>query len=51
MLDETEITLSAAIRTFVLFGRERIAGMELVLLARICDRLGVVAGLIELSAM
>ena len=51
MHDETKITFSAAIRTSVLSGQERIAGLELVLLARICDRLGVVAGLIELSAI
>jgi hypothetical protein len=51
MQDETEITFSAAIRASVLSGRERIAGLQLVLLARICDRLGVVAGLIELSAI
>jgi hypothetical protein len=51
MQDEIEITLSAAIRTSVLSGRERIAGLELVHLARIYDRLGVVPGLIELSAI
>ena len=35
----------------VLSWRECIAGLELVLLDRICDRLGVVPGLIELSAI
>ena len=51
MTDETEITLSAAMWVCVLLGRERMVRLELVLLARICERVGVVAESSVLSAI
>ena len=40
-MNETEITFSSAICISVVLGRGRMAGLELVLLARICERVGV----------
>ena len=47
--NETEITFSSAICISVVLGRGRMAGLELVLLARICARVGVLAVSITLS--
>jgi len=47
--DEIEGTLSAAIWISVVLGRVRMAGLELVLLARICARVGVLAVSTRLS--
>ena len=41
--NEIDITFSSAICISVVFGRGRMAGLELVLLARICSRVGVLA--------
>ena len=41
-MDKTEITRSAFIWVCAVSGRGRMAGLELVLLARICERVGVV---------
>ena len=48
-MDETKITFSAAIWINVVFGRGCRARLELVLLARICERVGVLAVSIVLS--
>ena len=47
--DKTEITLSASIWVCAVSGRGHMAGLELVLLARICARVGVLAVSITLS--
>ena len=47
--NETEITFSSAICISVVLGRGRMAGLELVLLARISTRVGVLAVTITLS--
>jgi len=48
-MDETEITLTASIWVCVVSGRGRMAGLELVLLAWIYERVGVVAVSTKLS--
>jgi hypothetical protein len=50
-MDEAKITLSAAIWLCAVSGRGRMAGLELVLQARICERVGVLAVSSVLSAI